>query len=327
MVSTRTLMARIAPLSNSHARADSRLLGRPVGVVRRPLEDRPLLWIAPAGLFLLLFYTYPLVEVIRLSFTNATLLSADYAYTFNSYRRLLIDPAVRHSLIVSCLFALGSVALKLALGLALAVAIDTGVKRGLFGTVVVRTSVLAAWIIPGIVVGILWKILLSTSAYGILNYWIELGFGQQVEFLTDLRFSLATTILVNVWRGVAFTMILIYAGLQRIPAELYEAAMVDGAGALARFRHVTLPMLRPVIFIALVLITISSVNTFDLVIALTEGGPARATEVIAMSVYQQVFKFMNLGRGAAVAVLLLAINLLMTLIYLRLTKVNRETDP
>jgi multiple sugar transport system permease protein len=172
----------------------------------------------------------------------------------------------------------------------------------------------------------LWKILLSTSAYGILNYWIELAIGRRVEFLTDLRFSLATTILVNVWRGVAFTMILLYAGLQRIPAELYEAAIVDGAGAVARFRYVTLPMLMPVIFIALVLVTISSVNTFDLVIALTEGGPARATEVIAMSVYQQVFKFMNLGRGASVAVLLLAINLLMTLIYLRLTRVSRELE-
>ena len=227
---------------------------------------------------------------------------------------------------VTPLFALGTVTLKLTLGMGLALAIDSGVKRKLIGTVVVRTSVLAAWIIPGIIVGILWKILLSTSAYGVLNYWLEVGFGSKVEFLTDLRFTLLTTILVDVWRGVAFTMILLYAGLQRIPPELYEAAKIDGAGAIAQFRYVTLPMLTPVIFISLVLITISSVNTFDLIKALTEGGPARSTEVIAMTVYRQVFEFMNLGRGAAVAVLLLVVNLTMTLIYLRLTRTSREIE-
>ena len=321
-------MARSRALSSSDSRAipDDRTTageGKAVSLWSR-VEEWPLVWLAPAGLFLLLFYTYPLIDVVRLSFTNANLLSPDYTYTFNSYRRLFLDPAVAHSLGVTATFALGSVVLKLVLGAALALAVDAGVKRGLAGTVVVRTSVLAAWIIPGIVVGILWKILLSTSAYGILNYWLEIAFGSRVEFLTDLRFSLATTILVNVWRGVAFTMILIYAGLQRIPVELYEAAIVDGAGAVARFRFVTLPMLTPVIFIALVLITIGGVNTFDLVIALTEGGPARTTEVIAMSVYRQVFEFLHLGRGAAVAVLLLAVNLTMTLVYLRLTRANRE---
>jgi multiple sugar transport system permease protein len=316
----------LTPVDGRSSATPQHAQGRSIPSIGQRIEEWPLVWIAPAGLFLALFYTYPLFDVVRLSFTNATLISTDYIYTLGSYRRLFLDPAIRHSLYVSFIFALGSVALKLCVGMALALAIDTGVKRGLAGTVAVRTSVLAAWIIPGIVLGILWKILLSTSAYGILNYWIELAIGRRVEFLTDLRFSLATTILVNVWRGVAFTMILLYAGLQRIPAELYEAAIVDGAGAVARFRYVTLPMLMPVIFIALVLVTISSVNTFDLVIALTEGGPARATEVIAMSVYQQVFKFMNLGRGAAVAVLLLAINLLMTLIYLRLTRVSRELE-
>jgi ABC-type sugar transport systems, permease components len=121
-------------------------------------------------------------------------------------------------------------------------------------------------------------------------------------------------------------MIILYAGLQKIPAELYEAAVIDGAGAFARFRHITVPMLVPVIFIALVLMTISGVNTFDLIVALTGGGPARSTEVIALSVYQQVFKFMNLGRGSAVAVLLLAINLGMTLVYLFLLRLNRDRN-
>lgn len=289
-------------------------------------QDRPWFWLLPAGLFLLVFYTWPLLDVVRLSFTNASLVTPDYDYTFDSYRRVFRDPSTLRTLKVTFLFAGGSVILKLVLGMGLALAIDAGVKRGLHGIVLVRTSVLAAWVIPGVVVGVLWKILLSTSSHGLLNYWIQTAFGKSIGFLTDPDIALSTAILANVWRGVAFTMILLYAGLQRIPPELYEAARVDGAGAVARFRFVTLPTLAPVIFIALVLITIGGINTFDLIMALTEGGPARSTEVVGLRVYQQVFQFMNLGRGAALAVLLLAVNLLMTLIYLRLLRVNRKTD-
>ena len=289
-------------------------------------QNNPLFWLAPALTFLLVFYTYPLLDVIRLSFTNASLAGGDYSYTINSYLRLLSDSSVQRGLRVTAIFAVGSVVLQLTLGMLLALAIDAGVKRGLRGTIVVRTSILAAWVIPGVIVGILWKLLLSTSSHGLLNYWIESVTGSTVGFLTDVRLSLTTAILANVWRGVAFTMILLYAGMQKIPAELYEAAVVDGAGALARFRFVTFPMLRPIVFVALVLMTISSVNTFDLILALTGGGPARATEVIGLVAYQQVFKFMNLGRGAAVAVLLMTVNLIMTLIYLRLMRVNRHVD-
>lgn len=290
------------------------------------IQDAPLFWLLPALVFLLLFYTYPLLDVVRLSFTNASLIGGDYQYTLDSYSRLFRDPATLRSLQVTLIFASGSVVLKLVLGMMLALALDAGVKRGLLGMTVVRTSILAAWVIPGVIVGVLWRLLLSTSSHGLLNYWIESAFGTSVPFLTDTRLALLTAILANVWRGVAFTMIILYAGLQRIPAELYEAARIDGAGAVARFRYVTVPLLVPVVFIALVLMTISGVNTFDLIVALTDGGPARSTEVIGLTVYQQVFRFMNLGRGAAVAVLLLAINLGMTFIYLWLLRVNRRAE-
>jgi multiple sugar transport system permease protein len=302
-----------------------------VSSARRPsfwshIVAGPFFWLLPALTFLLLFYTWPLIDVIRLSFTDTKLIGGGDGFTLNSYRRLLLDPATTRSLTITLTFAAGSVVLKLVIGMLLALALDSAVKRGLKGVTAVRTSIMAAWVIPGVIVGILWKILLSTSAYGILNYWIISAFGTSIPFLTDARMAVLTTILANVWRGVAFTMIILYAGLQRIPAELYEAAIVDGANALGRFRYVTLPMLVPVIFVALVLMTISSVNTFDLVVALTDGGPARATEVIGLTVYQHVFKFMNLGRGAALAVLLLVINLAMTGIYLLILRANRETD-
>jgi len=115
-----------------------------------------------------------------------------------------------------------------------------------------------------------------------------------------------------------------YAGLQRIPQELYDAARVDGAGRWARFRYVTVPQLKPVVFVTTVLVSIYALNTFDLVYALTGGGPGRATEVLALFMYQEGFAEYHLGRAAAVAVLLLALNLVVTAAYLRAFDVTEE---
>ena len=290
------------------------------------MQERPFFWLLPAALFLLVFYTYPLLDVVRLSFTDASLVGGEWEYTLSSYSRLFRDPATLRSLKLTLIFALASVAIKLVIGMALAVGIDAAVKRGLRGMTVIRTSILAAWVIPGVIVGVLWKIMLSTSSHGLLNYWIESAFGRSVPFLTDPDLALVTAILAAVWRGVAFTMIILYAGLQKIPQELYEAARIDGAGAWQRFRFVTVPALVPVIFVALVLMTISGVNTFDLIVALTGGGPARSTEVVSLAVYNHVFKFANLGRGSALAVLLLVVNLAMAFAYLMVLRVNRRRD-
>jgi multiple sugar transport system permease protein len=119
-------------------------------------------------------------------------------------------------------------------------------------------------------------------------------------------------------------MIMMYGGLQRVPRQLYEAARVDGAGRWARFRHVTLPHLRPVVFITTVLVTIYALNTFDLIFALTGGGPGRATQVLALFMYQEAFGDNALGRGAAIAVVMLAANLLLTAAYLYAFDIREE---
>ena len=288
---------------------------------RRPARwlsgENFLLWILPMVLFLGIFYLYPLIDVIRLSFTDASLLRSDYSYTLDSYRRLVQDPRTLHSLRITVIFALSNVVFQLILGLLIALVFDTGEKRGILGTTVTRTVVLAAWIVPGVITGILWRTLLASANYGIFNYIIRSLGGQNVPFLVDPTYALISLIVVNIWHGTAFSMLLQYAGLQRIPAELYEAARVDGAGKLQSFRFITLPQLRPVLFINLVLISIYTFNAFDMIMALTQGGPARMTEVLTIATHTQVFQFFQLGRGAGMAVLLLLINLIMTLIYFR----------
>jgi multiple sugar transport system permease protein len=124
----------------------------------------------------------------------------------------------------------------------------------------------------------------------------------------------------NIWRGTAFSMLLLYAGLQGVNKELYEAARVDGASRVRQLWHVTLPQLRPILLVDVILITIATLNTFDMVLPLTGGGPAQATEVLALHIYNTVFTNFNIASGSVFAVFLLLIGLALTAIYRRLLR-------
>ena len=282
-------------------------------------QNTPVTWIAPALLFLLVFRLYPLVEAVRMSFTNMSLIQPDYQYVgLESYARVLSTPSFWTMTRATIIFVAVSVILQIVFGMILALAIDYGVKKKLTGSISTRAAVLSAWVIPGIVIGILWKIMLIETNYGVINY-ILLQFGfNVVSFLSDPQMALLSTILANTWRGTAFSMIMLYAGLQQVPTHLYDAARVDGAKALHRFRYVTLPQIKPVVFINLVLITIYTLNTFDMIMSLTGGGPGHATEVLALFMYQTGIQEFHLGRAAAVAVMMLLVNLVMTGVYMRL---------
>lgn len=284
----------------------------------RSVQDSPLVWIAPALAFLLSFRLYPLIEAVRMSFTNMSLVADTYRYVgLEAYVDVLTAPDFWGMAQITVIFVGASVVAQLTLGMILALAINHGVKRHLYGSVSTRVAVLSAWVIPGIVIGILWKLMLIETRYGVLNYFLyESGFGI-LSFLSDPQMALVSTIVANTWRGTAFSMIMLYAGLQQVPQQLYDAARVDGARALQRFRHVTIPQIKPVIFINLVLITIYTLNTFDMILSLTGGGPGRATEVLALFMYFRGFNQFNLGQAAAVAVLMLLVNVVMTAIYMR----------
>ncbi len=288
--------------------------------------SRPLLWMLPMLAMLAAFYLYPLMDVVRLSFTNTSTLEPGFKYTFGSYIKTFQDPDFYHSIYISVIFVSTNLVFQTILGLLIATLLNAAIRRRLFGTVLTRTVVLSAWMVPGVLVGIVWRMILSSSSFGIVNYLLQaIGFAK-VQFLVQPRLALLSIIVANIWRGTAFTMILQYAGLQRIPDELYEAADVDGASGPQKFFHITIPQLRPIIFINLVLITIHTFNTFDMVIALTGGGPARTTQVLTLSAYEQVFGFFSLGRGSAIAVVLLLINLTMAVLYYRLILAREERE-
>ena len=287
-------------------------------------ENKPTAWMAPLLAVVTLFYLYPAFEVLRFSITNASLLEPSYRYTLGTYAEVLSDPVLLHVLWITAIFVFASITLQLALGLVIAMAVSRASKRRLPGAVFMRTVVLSAWVMPGVVIGIVWSVILNEANYGLANSMLGIfGLGP-VPFLSDPQNALASIIVANVWRGTAFSMILLYAGLQSIPDELYEAATVDGASKTQSFFYITLPQLRPIIMINMILITIYTLNSFDMVLALTGGGPGRATEVIAIHTFNVIFENFSLAGGAVFAVIMLAISLAITLMYRRMLQTEGE---
>jgi multiple sugar transport system permease protein len=286
----------------------------------RPRRPRAWPWILPLALLLGIVLIYPMVEIVRLSFTDSSLVSGEsYEYTTDPYRSLVAGTDFRHTLGITFLFVLFSTIFQVLLGLTAALLVNGAERRGLRGTVLTRTVVLTAWAIPGVIIGVIWALLYEESRSGILNYGLStIGFSGETPFLSDPDVALVSVTVANVWRGTALSMILCYAGLKTIPTDVYEAARVDGAAAWQTLRRVTIPMMMPILTTTLVLVVVETFNTFDMVLALTGGGPGDATEVLALSVYDQIFRQLNVGRGAAMAVVLMLINLAMIVIYLRL---------
>jgi multiple sugar transport system permease protein len=289
------------------------------------ISEHPYVWVAPLALLLLATYVYPAVEVVRFSFTNATLLNPEYDYTLRSYQALQRNPNLGGLLWITFIFVFASVVCQLVLGLLIALALNRGVNRKLPGVSVVRVIILSSWIVPGVAAGIVWQLIFSEASYGFLNSLLrDIGL-RPVSWLSRPEMAIWSAVIANIWRGTAFSMILLYAGLLVIPKSLYEAAQVDGANAWRQFWYVTLPQLRPILLINTILISIFTLNTFDLILPLTGGGPGRATEVLSLYAYNLVFRNFDLANGSVVAVLLLGISMVFTFFYIRLLPKESDT--
>lgn len=282
-------------------------------------------WLLPLIIIVTGFYLYPAVEVIRFSFTDASLLSPDYRYTLDSYRQVLSSSALPQILRVTLVIVVAGVFFQISTGLLTAVVVKRGMRRRLLGTQFVRTLVTASWVVPAVATGIVFRIILNEANYGLVTTLLNgIGIGN-VSILSHPTNAAIAVVAANVWSGTAFSMILLYAGLQSIPGELYEAADIDGATGAQSFLHITLPQLRPVLLTNLILITIGTFNAFALILALTGGGPGRATEVLALYTYNTVFWNFDLSGGSVLAVLMLCVSLIFTIFYVQLLPKERRT--
>jgi multiple sugar transport system substrate-binding protein len=286
-------------------------------------RSRLLAWLGPALLLIGLFLGYPLLDLVRLSLSDARTGQPASRYGLVSFAELMADREFHGMLGVTLVFVGACVALQLGLGLLLSVALDSARRARRPGTLAVRAAVVSAWVVPGVLVGVLWKVVLVENRSGIANYALSLLGQPPWPWLSSPALAMVSVVMANTWRGCAFSMILLFAALQRVPRELHEAADLEGLGPLARFRVVSWPQIRPAATLNLALITIYTLNTFDLILPLTGGGPARATEVVSLFMYRSAFMSLEAGRAAAVAVVMLAVNLLLALLAFRFMRERR----
>lgn len=275
----------------------------------------PYPWLLPVILVMGLFYLYPVVDVFRYAFTDLTLLGGEGHYTLSTFANVLTRPELLQIVWVTFVFTAGSVVGQQLLGLAMALVVVRSEKRRLFGTTILRTTALIAWVVPGIAGGIIWKMLFNEAPFGGLNSLLRLLGMAPVQWLSDPDVVMWSVVLSNVWRGTAFSMVVMYAALKAIDPSLYEAAEVDGANARQKLAFVTLPQLRPAILVNMILITIQTLNTFDAIISLTGGGPGRATEVLSLYTFNVVFRNYDLAAGSVLSILMLIISLGLALVY------------
>lgn len=234
---------------------------------------------------------------------------------FENFSIVLSSPVFWRSATVTLLFSLGFVTLSTAIGLAMAVLLNQKfIGRGL-----ARALLIIPWATPWLVIGILWKWFADGSVGGLNAVLIAVGITSDYhDFLADPNTALPVTIVAAVWRQASFAGILLLAGLQTLPEELGEAAALDGAGVWRRFLHITLPWLKPALATVAVLNVIYAFLQFDIIFAMTQGGPGDATQVLSILIYRQLFAVTQIGLGSALAVILGLVALVGGLITVKL---------
>lgn len=273
------------------------------------------LFLLPSLIPFAIFVAVPLVAAIALTFTKYDILTPPKFNGLANYRQFISDPRLPRIYANTALYVLGTVSLETVLALILAVATNRKISAAL------RYFLRTAYFFPVLTslasVSIVWGYLYHTN-FGVINYYIRQLGGSTIPWLTSSSWALPALIFLGVWKSIGFSYILFIAGLQSIPRHLYEAASIDGAGALSSFRNITLPLLSPTMFFAIVISLINSFQVFDSPFIITQGGPGDATRTISLYIYEQGFRFFSMGYASTVALSLFLVILLLTLVQFRL---------
>ncbi len=276
-------------------------------------------YLLPAAICLGGTILFPIIKAMHMSlYHNVLSRPQDYRFIgLGNYLRLIQDPTFWLTLKNSVVWVTCSVSIQFVLGFLGALLLNAGFK----GRAFLRTLNLLPWVIPGVVVGLMWEYLYQPN-YGPINDILKrVGLVRvPIAWLSEPISAMAAVIITNIWRGIPFFTIMILAGLQAIPDKLYEAATVDGASVVQRFRHVTLPMLRPIIIIATATRIIWTFNYADLIFVMTAGGPANMTQITSSYTLLSAYTDLDFGYAATLSVVLLVIMLVFTAFYLRITK-------
>ena len=298
--------------------------GQPVASRKRlasPTQRRgeTLLLLGPCALYLIVFSVYPLVASLVRSFMDYDQRSNTWNWVgFQNYSELFSSHEFAHTVQNTLTLMFAGVAIQVVLGVALALFFNQQLR----GATLVRGIIVLPMLLTPIVVGLMWRALLNPE-WGLLN-WIavELGFGH-VGWLSDPNVALWTLVIVDSWQWTPFVFVIVYARLQALPQEVFEAGSVDGANWFQRTLHLTLPLLMPAIVFAAVFRAIDAFRTFDLVYGLTNGGPVQSTSTLSFEAFQNGFEFQRYGYASAVSyVMVIAAAVGITILF-RVVKIRR----
>jgi len=276
-----------------------------------------LILLIPAAAVLLLFIAVPVLHSFFLSFHSIIIGLPQLQTPFvglSNFRELFLDPVARHSFWVTIIFVGTTTFFELLIGILLALLIHHRFP----GRGALRACVLVPWAIPTVVSAQMWRFLFN-DAYGMINYAI---FGAEtslyIPWLAIPQTALMSIVVADIWKTSSFATLLILAGLQVIPNELYQAAKVDGTSVWQRFLHITWPLIRPALLVALLFRTIDAFRVFDLAFVMTQGGPADATNVLQLYGYKKMFVEGCMGYGSAISVCIFIMVLVLAIAYVRM---------
>jgi multiple sugar transport system permease protein len=281
--------------------------------------------LTPCFLFVIIFAFYPILYSFYLSLHKIILSLPGLGQPFvglDNYRELFQDRVAVHSLINTLIFVFTTTFFEILFGLMIALVLNKHFK----GRGMVRAAILVPWAIPTVVSSQMWRFIFNDN-YGLMNFML---FGSDTSaytaWLANPTSAFAAIIIADVWKTSSFAGLLILAGLQIIPDELYEAAEIDGASAWQQFTKITLPLIKPALLIALLFRTMDAFRVFDLVFVMTQGGPADSTNVLQFYGYKKIFTEGLMGYGSTISVLVFLITLVISLFYIKVvgTKLFQE---
>jgi len=288
---------------------------------RRKQQLTGWLFLSPAIAYLLFAFALPIVYNVMLSFEQtspATIANFTAPWAgLDNYRAVFNDPTSRDAIVRTFEFTFGSLLGQFLIGFALALLFSLRFP----GRTLARSLIIVPWLLPLIVTGVIFRFLFQAEGGAINQVLTSLGLvDSPVQWLNDPHLAFWTILVANIWLGVPFFTLLLYSALQDVPAEIKEAAVIDGAGAWQRLRLLIVPIILPVIEVTLLLGFVFTVKVFDLVIGLTGGGPANSTQLITTWSYNLSFQVFNFGQGAALNNVLLALALICSPLYLWLSR-------
>ncbi len=279
------------------------------------------LFLTPAIAYLLFAFALPIVYNVLLSFENVTPATLSHFFSpgagLANYKFIINDPTSRDAIFRTLEFTVGSLFGQFVIGFSLALLFTLTFP----GRTIARSLIIVPWLVPLIVSGVIFKFLFQYEGGAINQLLMDVGLASHpIDWLDDPHISFWTILSANIWLGIPFFTMLLYSALQDIPEEIKEAAAIDGAGAWQRLRLVIFPMILPVVEVTFLLGFVFTVKVFDLVIGLTGGGPANATQLITTWSYNLSFQVFSFGEGAALNNVLLVLAMICAPIYLWLSR-------